>query len=999
MAIGTKRQAAAPGHGCLPFPSIDDLRLRSLGLDNLGHDADKLSRSLAMSEMKTFVFTDIVQSVTLKGMMQGQSDAQRDQSYVSTILTPHRERIEKGLAAAGGRVVSTAGDGHFLVFANTISAAEWAVSVQKAHIEDSIKTPSGAEVQVRMGLHVGFPQADPSDPSNFIGRVVDYAARLSDYASGEQILISPAALGLLRDAGLDGVSFHSHGQRELRGICDAEVFELLYDDSAPRETRDAPAKPANRSWTILPPGRPLTQYGSGEAVASANGPSISIGSDFDSRDDETQLQPIASLAATPERESEPLFQRLGNYEIGELVGEGGMGNVYKARHTQFERQRAVKVIKPQFLAAGRMSGASHRDVVRRFYQEIKAVGALDHPNIVVAIDSSAPDDKTHYLVMEYLDGLGADEVLAIHGPLPVGMACEIARQAAVGLDYIHRQGMVHRDMKPSNLMLSLVEPAFSDPAIGQGPTPKTVVVKILDLGLALLMKDDQPRLTQLDHGAMGTAMYMSPEQWNTTSVDIRADIYSLGCTLYHLLVGQPPFYDSDLKPQRAHERSPVPAPHRNGVPKPLSNILLKMMAKSPEARYATPGEVAEALSDFSDGNGLVEVVQECQSPTKIKRSEHDQYDTLGGSAPRKETLLRPPGSGEGSWRPAPQSNPLWKWLLLPLALVVAVGGGIWLSQLSELANSRYEQAVESRRETLTNAAGFAADALATEIDSRLLVLENARRDERLVGWLEAINRQASEAPDSTDRTVWEDVQNWIRDKQSQSQYESNSWFITDKQGRQIAREPYSETVGEMFWSRDYFHGQGRNYSKEDIEEFRDTPPLPISSSHQSAVYSSRSTGDLKVAFSTPIFNGKAGAMKEVIGVIGMSLGLGEFKVLDSMERLRKPLEVLVVDLRKDAFPGGDQRGLLLHHRELENYQSLKKPPRLTAEMTQSIREAITQGRSSEDFAAWMIQGYKDPLGRNRPDYWGAFDPVRIKNRQSRLDADWLIIVQEPMPQL
>src|SRR4029079_17589081 len=119
---------------------------------------------------------------------------------------------------------------------------------------------------------------------------------------------------------------------------------------------------------------------------------------------------------------------------------------------QFGRVRAVKVIKQHFVEAG------HEEVIRRFYQEIKAVGALEHPNIVVAIDSSAPTDSVHYLVMEYIEGVGADELVARQGPLVVADACEIARQAARGLAYIHQHGMVHRDIKPSNLMITLVRP-------------------------------------------------------------------------------------------------------------------------------------------------------------------------------------------------------------------------------------------------------------------------------------------------------------------------------------------------------------------------------------------------------------------------------------------------------------------------------------------------------------------------------------------------------------
>src|SRR6185436_4264498 len=142
--------------------------------------------------------------------------------------------------------------------------------------------------------------------------------------------------------------------------------------------------------------------------------------------------------------------KLGNYELEQRLGSGGMGDVYRARHSQFGRVRAVKVIKQHFVDAG------HDEVIRRFYQEIKAVGTLEHPNIVVAIDSSAPTDLVHYLVMEFIEGVGADELVARNGPLAIADACEIARQAARGLAYIYQHGMVHRDIKPSNLMLTVV---------------------------------------------------------------------------------------------------------------------------------------------------------------------------------------------------------------------------------------------------------------------------------------------------------------------------------------------------------------------------------------------------------------------------------------------------------------------------------------------------------------------------------------------------------------
>src|SRR5690606_11822091 len=157
----------------------------------------------------------------------------------------------------------------------------------------------------------------------------------------------------------------------------------------------------------------------------------------------------------------------------------------------------------------------------------------------------SPTDDTHFLVREYVRGVSAGDLLEQQRRLSVANACEIARQTALGLDYICRQGMVHRDIKPSNLMLTVAEATHVSPASGTGSSAtRHALVKILDLGLALLVGDDHERLTRLDHRAMGTAMYMSPEQWRTTSVDIRSDIYSLGCSLYHLLSGQTPYYSS-----------------------------------------------------------------------------------------------------------------------------------------------------------------------------------------------------------------------------------------------------------------------------------------------------------------------------------------------------------------------------------------------------------------------------------------------------------------------
>ncbi|MDB5312820.1 MAG: pknH 2 [Gemmataceae bacterium] len=292
--------------------------------------------------------------------------------------------------------------------------------------------------------------------------------------------------------------------------------------------------------------------------------------------------------APPEPPTAPaglaLPARLGKYELIKELGRGGMGVVYAAVHTNLNKRVAVKVILPEY--------ADHPRVVARFRREARAVGELDHPNIVAATDADEADGCP-FLVMELVDGLDLVFLLRRVGPLPVADACELIRQAAGGLQYVHEHGRVHRDLKPSNLMLA---------ADG--------VVKILDLGLAAFRADGPPPGGDLTGSRlmMGTADYTAPEQWaDSHRVDIRADVYSLGCTLYHLLVGRAPFagpeYQSLARKQLAHAEAAPPAarPARPDVPPELDAVLQRMLAKRPEDRFPTPRAVADALAPFTAG--------------------------------------------------------------------------------------------------------------------------------------------------------------------------------------------------------------------------------------------------------------------------------------------------------------------------------------------------------------------------------------------------------------
>ena len=276
--------------------------------------------------------------------------------------------------------------------------------------------------------------------------------------------------------------------------------------------------------------------------------------------------------------------------IQDELASGGLGVVYLAYHLHFKDFRAVK--RP------RTDVGLDRDVLlARFRREVEALGGLYSPHVVRAYDAGA-DDQGPYLITEYLDGAPLSRLVDRRRQLPVAEACELARQAALGLQAAHERGLVHRDVKPSNLMLAR-----------DGADSARVVV--IDWGLvkragesAMSNSPPAPALTGLG-SAIGTADYMAPEQvGDARSVDTRADVYSLGATLYFLLAGKPPFsHKSDLEKLLAHQREAFPPlDHlRADLPRELTAVLRRMVEKDPARRYATPGDAATALQPFCQG--------------------------------------------------------------------------------------------------------------------------------------------------------------------------------------------------------------------------------------------------------------------------------------------------------------------------------------------------------------------------------------------------------------
>jgi serine/threonine protein kinase len=296
------------------------------------------------------------------------------------------------------------------------------------------------------------------------------------------------------------------------------------------------------------------------------------------------VPPSASGKSTDNQQA-----RIGDYEVLEELGRGGMGVVYKARHIRMNRMVALKVIDREYLA--------HPSSVQRFYQEIQAAARLSHANIVLAYDAGQFGD-THYFAMEYCEGEDLSRLVKREGPLPIGRACDYVRQIALGLQHAHDLGFVHRDIKPSNLIVT-----GADRSANGTPLPRREgLIKILDLGLALLHQPTEPKkgseLTR-EGVVIGSADYMAPEQWlNAHKVDSRADLYSLGCVFYFLLTGRAPFMaDEPMEKMLKHhldEATPVEQ-LRTDTPAKVARIVRRLMAKKPEQRYSSAAELAELL--------------------------------------------------------------------------------------------------------------------------------------------------------------------------------------------------------------------------------------------------------------------------------------------------------------------------------------------------------------------------------------------------------------------
>jgi serine/threonine-protein kinase len=327
----------------------------------------------------------------------------------------------------------------------------------------------------------------------------------------------------------------------------------------------------------------------------------------------------------------------GRYELGDKLGSGGMSNVYRATDLILERTVAVKILAEHL--------SDDERFVERFRREALAVAKLIHPNIVQVYDTGL-DEARHYIVMEYVEGRSGAQILQRQGPFEPETAAEAGIQACAGLDYAHRCGIIHRDVKPGNLMV-----------VGGPVGGGAMTVKLTDFGIARAI--EQTRITQVG-SVVGTAAYLAPEQVRGEEATPATDVYALGVVLYQFLTGRLPYEGSslaELAVRQQNERPLAPSAYNDDVPEPLGGAVLRALEGDPARRYASADELAGGLQLGLQGEDVTLPYEEGATPTQVlggetatRRLDQTEHTEWRPASPSRRPAARAP-------QPAPYAPP------------------------------------------------------------------------------------------------------------------------------------------------------------------------------------------------------------------------------------------------------------------------------------------------------------------------------------------------------
>lgn len=679
---------------------------------------------------------------------------------------------------------------------------------------------------------------------------------------------------------------------------------------------------------------------------------------------------LRNAAAEPEREDFSAVQLDFNSSIQGLQfhAKGGLGAVFVAEDSQLHRTVAVKFIHSKLL----LDSAARQ----RFELEAELTGRLEHPGVVPLYGIGQSSDGRLFYVMRYIDGITLDDAIRQFHASPATNASERTVEfhrllnafvsVCQTIGYAHYRGIVHRDIKPSNVML--------------GRFGETIVV---DWGLATpVAREERFRITgektlmpssgndagTSSGGGAGTPAYMSPEQASDLAPTPASDIYSLGATLFKLLTGANPVIGetlSEVKVNIIDGRIKRVLDLRPDTPRALDAICRKAMARRPKERYETAIDLARDVQRY--------LADEPVSAYSESRSAR-----VARFVRRHRVATQVAAVG-----------------LLACAAIVSVST-IWLAQLArkermayESASAAHAAAEASRRENLATSANFLAKSVAQEIDLRWRILEAEAESPELRRLVQEYNATIG-APAEADRPKLDAVQSWLQARyiEHRDAVRSASWVVVAADGTQLARVPASNTIGQNFRHRDYFHGKGHDLEPGSPES-QNVGPLPDRIVHMSAVFDSIATETLMVAFSVPIWSDyRERPERTRIGVLFMTVELGDFSTGHS---------ALLVDTRDDQFGG---RGLVLHHPEMGHREGGDKALRIAPDTLEQAlrlrRNRRNNGRSVELARDNLLEAFIDPVSND--SRLAAIEPVIVHGRHASIgDTGWVVIAAEGAP--